>query len=280
MSASPSIPESRSTSAILTVLGREAPTRTPTDCCASISRGERVSPTTPRNTWTWLPPSSMGDLAKPSAGRRRLSDSPSFWEYRQQQVLRPPHEPTRQNDRLGGASYVDLAPKRSNGQPARVASSAGAPAPARSRRSAPRPAGSEPPGTTAATTSASSRPAPSRVRRIRKTGRTVRRCHGSCRIDAAGGCSARSAPPPRGSRPWPAGRTAGTGWGRRARAAVASPFHQRRMAAEFISAATLFLITAKHVQEKLLRKSHPGEDEQATRRSRLADEKEPSGSFS
>src|ERR1700694_3579151 len=96
MSASPSIPESRSTSAILTVLGREAPTRTPTDCCASISRGERVSPTTPRHTWTWLPPSSMGDLAKPSAGSRRLSDSPSFWKYRQQQVLRPPHETTRQ----------------------------------------------------------------------------------------------------------------------------------------------------------------------------------------
>src|ERR1700737_1907026 len=100
MSASPSIPESRSTSAILTVLGREAPTRTPTDCCASISRGERVSPTTPRNTWTWLPPSSMGDLAKPSAGSRRLSDSPSFWKYRQQQVLRPPHETTRQINRI------------------------------------------------------------------------------------------------------------------------------------------------------------------------------------
>src|SRR6202158_2515830 len=114
MSASPSIPESRSTSAILTVLGREAPTRTPTDCCASISRGERVSPTTPRNTWTWLPPSSMGDLAKPSAGSRRLSDSPSFWKYRQQQVLRPPHETTRQIHRIGGKSCVDLQPNPPN----------------------------------------------------------------------------------------------------------------------------------------------------------------------
>src|SRR6266851_4219403 len=96
MSASLSILASRSTSVTQPALGSAAATRTPTVCSANISRVARRSPTTARNIWTRSPRSSTGDRVKPWAGSLQLRRSLSSWKHRQQQVLRPPHETTRQ----------------------------------------------------------------------------------------------------------------------------------------------------------------------------------------
>src|ERR1700682_5303123 len=109
MSDSPSTLESRFTSATPTVPGRKGPTRT-TACCASISRRVRASPTTPRKSWTWLPQNSIADLVKPSAGRRRPRGWHNSWTNRQPQVLRPPHEITRQK-RLGLGGFDSFGAK-------------------------------------------------------------------------------------------------------------------------------------------------------------------------
>src|SRR5437867_11474040 len=65
-------------------------------CSASTFLRVRPWLITPRNTWTGSPPSSTGVHVKPLAGSRLPRHWLSSWKRRHQQVLRPPHETTRQ----------------------------------------------------------------------------------------------------------------------------------------------------------------------------------------
>ena len=81
---------SRSTSATRTAPGSAAPTRTPTDCCASTSRRAPTSPDTPLATSTPSPSRSTPGPARPSAGRHPPKRSTNFYARPDKPVLRRP----------------------------------------------------------------------------------------------------------------------------------------------------------------------------------------------
>src|SRR5271157_6036985 len=84
---------SRSTSATRAVRGSAAPTRTPTDCSASISRRAPISASTAPTTWPLLPLPSMAGHARRLTGRPRQKSSISCYSRANQTVLRRRVEP-------------------------------------------------------------------------------------------------------------------------------------------------------------------------------------------
>src|SRR4051794_17287197 len=122
-----STPTSRSTSATPTHPGNAAPTKTPTDCCASTTPKAPTCPCTAPTTSPTSPTPSMAGHARPSASTPQPKPSPNYCQQHKQPVLQRPVESASPLDRVAvqgsahgfavEASPRELGPQAQGSQP-------------------------------------------------------------------------------------------------------------------------------------------------------------------